>query len=244
MKNSYFLFLSIILTLACSIGENKSSKSNNKAVFKGAWIHNETTDEVEKLLIVADGYLTRTTYRIDTPRFINTTVSLWKWTEDDQLREMIEFNANDSSLMGKEVLHSGKISNGQIALNDGTWQRIDAEKSDLDGAWLITGRMRNGEISRRTPGERKTMKILGGGRFQWVAYHTGTGSFSGSGGGHYTAEQDTYTEHIDFFSRDSTRVGAKLEFQYKLDSGEWHHSGLSSRGDSIYEIWTPRHWME
>lgn len=38
------------------------------------------------------------------------------------------------------------------------------------------------------------------------------------------------------FSRDSTRVGAALTFDGKLNNGEWHPNGLSSRGDSIYEV--------
>ena len=46
-----------------------------------------------------------------------------------------------------------------------------------------------------------------------------------------------YTEHIEFFSRDSSRVGASLRFDGKLENGEWHHSGLSSTGEKIYETW-------
>jgi hypothetical protein len=47
-----------------------------------------------------------------------------------------------------------------------------------------------------------------------------------------------YTEVIEFFSRDASRVGAKLEFQGSVRDGDWHHLGLSSRGDPIYEIWS------
>jgi hypothetical protein len=47
-----------------------------------------------------------------------------------------------------------------------------------------------------------------------------------------------YTENILFFSRDNSRVGAQLTFDGKIEDGNWHHSGLSSKGDPIYEIWS------
>jgi hypothetical protein len=59
------------------------------------------------------------------------------------------------------------------------------------------------------------------------------------GGGTYTAKDGKYIENITFFSRDDSRVGASLDFNYEVIDGEWHHSGLSSKGDPIYEIWTP-----
>jgi hypothetical protein len=60
----------------------------------------------------------------------------------------------------------------------------------------------------------------------------------GTGGGTYTFANGKYTEHIEFFSRDSSRVGAALTFDGKLENGDWHHSGLSSKGDPIYEVWS------
>ena len=47
-------------------------------------------------------------------------------------------------------------------------------------------------------------------------------------------------EQIEFFSRDDSRVGAKLDFEFKLDNGEWNHMGFSSKGDPIHEIWIRR----
>lgn len=104
--------------------------------------------------------------------------------------------------------------------------------------------MSNGEISRRTPGVRKTMKILSGTRFQWIAYNTETKEFFGTGGGTYTTTNGKYVENIDFFSRDNSRVGASLQFDFVLEDGEWHHKGLSSKGDPIHEIWTPRERLD
>ena len=84
------------------------------------------------------------------------------------------------------------------------------------------------------------MKILSGSRFQWIAYNTETRQFMGTGGGTYLTVKGKYIEQIEFFSRDDSRVGAKLDFEFKLDNGEWNHMGLSSKGDPIHEIWIRR----
>ena len=84
------------------------------------------------------------------------------------------------------------------------------------------------------------MKILSGTRFQWIAYNSDTGEFLGTGGGTYTTAKGVYTEHIEFFARDNSRVGAKLPFSFELKDGKWHHSGKSSKGDPIYEVWSTR----
>ena len=63
------------------------------------------------------------------------------------------------------------------------------------------------------------MKILSGSRFQWIAYNTETRQFMGTGGGTYLTANGKYIEQIEFFSRDNSRVGAKLDFEFKLDEG-------------------------
>ncbi|MEM8527706.1 MAG: hypothetical protein AAGG68_23895, partial [Bacteroidota bacterium] len=67
-----------------------------------------------------------------------------------------------------------------------------------------------------------------------------TKQFLGTGGGTYTAKDGKYVEHITFFSRDDSRVGASLAFDYEVIDGNWHHRGLSSKGKPIYEIWGVR----
>jgi hypothetical protein len=87
-------------------------------------------------------------------------------------------------------------------------------------------------------GTRKTLKILSGTRFQWAAIDPGTKEFFGTGGGTYQFANGKYMEHIEFFSKDNNRIGATLAFDGKLENGDWHHSGLSSKGEKIYEIWS------
>ncbi|MBO6761639.1 MAG: membrane or secreted protein, partial [Roseivirga sp.] len=116
--------------------------------------------------------------------------------------------------------------------------RIDDGNSDLAGAWRITDRMRNGEMQAMQLGARKTIKMITGSRFQWAAFNPETKQFSGTGGGKVTLKDGKYSEHIEFFSRNPDRVGADLTFNYEVNGDKWTHSGLSSSGDPIKEIWT------
>jgi len=121
-----------------------------------------------------------------------------------------------------------------------TFKQIDnGSPGKLMGAWQMTSRKRGEEmVSRSINQARRTLKLLSGKRFQWIAFNVETKEFSGTGGGTYTTKDGTYTENIEFFSRDHSRVGASLEFTYELIDGHWHHSGLSSKGSPIYEIWS------
>jgi len=76
------------------------------------------------------------------------------------------------------------------------------------------------------------------GHFQWIAINPAEKGFYGTGGGHYAFQNGKYSEHILFFSRDNTRVGALLTFDGEIKDSDWHHSGRSSKGDPIYEIWS------
>lgn len=111
----------------------------------------------------------------------------------------------------------------------------------LDGAWLMGGRIKDGQTSMRDISvPRKTLKLLFNGSFQWVAFNSQNMKFMGSGGGSYEAANGQYKEQIEFFSRDSSRVGATLTFKYEILEGVWHHKGLSSKGVPIHEIWVKR----
>src|SRR5690606_38160854 len=118
------------------------------------------------------------------------------------------------------------------------FKRVDNGDAPLAGVWHITDRMQDGNLVpiQRT-GTRKSLKILTGTRFQWIAIDPGTKQFMGTGGGTYTFENGKYTENIEFFSRDDSRVGAELSFDGTVKAGKWHHSGLSSKGEKIYEVW-------
>lgn len=167
--------------------------------------------------------------------------------ESGKLLETLDFFTLNSELVGGVTSFEINFQGNQLTLSASTpkgplveiWERLSASQDDLSGNWVITGRKREEQVQRSTPGARRTIKILSGGRFQWVAFNSDTREFSGTGGGTYSAKEGNYIETITFFSRDTSRVGASLSFDYQVIDGEWHHSGLSSQGQPIYEIWTP-----
>tara|TARA_R110001632_G_scaffold95102_4_gene201168 strand:- start:891 stop:1559 length:669 start_codon:yes stop_codon:yes gene_type:complete len=212
----------------------------------GAWERYHTSENGEKLKSVvtfADGYQVLTTYNANSGKFIHSNGGTWQ-LDGDLMTELVEFNTDDSDRVGTESSFKIKLTEATLSIVDSEmhFQRLDhGAPGKLQGAWLMSGRVRDGVTqSRDTSGPRKTMKILSGTLFQWIAYNTETKQFMGTGGGSYTTIDDKYTENIVFFSRDDSRVGASLEFNYQLLDGNWHHSGFSSKGDPLYEIWSLR----
>jgi hypothetical protein len=212
----------------------------------GAWQFDYVSESGEPLtnvLIVADGYQVVTTCNSQTGAFIHTNGGTWE-VHSNIMTETVEFDTNNADLVGKTVSFEIDLTHDTFQIVDDSrkFKRIDnGTPGKLSGAWLMSGRMRDGNIeSRPTNTPRKTMKILSGTRFQWIAYNTETKQFMGTGGGTYTTDNGQYTEHIEFFSRDISRVGAALQFNFSLKAGDWHHEGLSSKGDPIYEVWSLR----
>lgn len=214
---------------------------------EGSWLlktRNGNPVEGEYIKIYQEGYFTFGAKNAENS-FLEAGGGLFT-LEGDTYTENLDFFTAQPEYAGQTFTYTVFRSGNQITLEaqpNGkafreTWELISDKTDSLTGNWVITGRKREGEISERAPGARRTIKILGGGRFQWVAFNSETKEFSGSGGGTYTAENGKYTENITFFSRDNSRVGASLEFQFEVIEGKWHHSGKSSKGDPIYEIWS------
>lgn len=214
--------------------------------FIGAWESYHTSengDELKSVVIFTNGYQVITTSNKKTGKFISTNGGTWKLV-GKTMTEKVEFDTKNLERVGKEVSFEVFITDSSMGIvgSEMNFNRIDnGLPGKLQGAWLISGRERDGKIqSINTNRPRKTMKILSGKRFQWIAYNTETKQFMGTGGGTHTTTNGEYTEHIEFFSRDDSRVGASLKFNYSIEDGNWHHSGLSSKGNPIYEIWSTR----
>ncbi len=216
---------------------------------EGAWqLTHQNGKEVKDRTVIKiyqDGYFSFGAKETSSNKFISAGGGEFA-LRDNYYTESIEFHTEDENLIGTTIEYSLDIVDGKIVTstevagnaNVQIWTLVSDQKDDLTRNWVFTGRKNEGEISRSTPGARRTVKILSGGHFQWIAFNSETKQFSGTGGGTYSAVDGKYTENIQFFSRDDSRVGASLEFSYEVIDGEWHHSGMSSTGNPIYEIWS------
>jgi hypothetical protein len=230
-----FLFFSALVGAQNLEGAWKMTHQNGK----------EMTD-VEYIKIYQDNYFSFGAKQVSDNHFIGAGGGPFS-LDSDKYIETLDFFTLDPLQVGSSTTFQLDMVNGKMVISGNTdngmlveiWEKLPEQKDALTRNWVITGRKRGEEISRSTPGARRTVKILSGGRFQWIAFNSETKEFSGTGGGTYTAKDGKYVETITFFSRDDSRVGAELGFDFEVIDGEWHHSGLSSKGDPIYEIWTP-----
>ncbi|MBU1820993.1 MAG: hypothetical protein KKG00_05710 [Bacteroidetes bacterium] len=228
----------ILFTLAlCLIGIGSQAQS-----IKGAWKAQQPNNSTA-VMIVADDYLMIASYGLLNKYFDRTeggTFSL----KDGKMTYTTEFNTTDTAAINKSVEYTIERNGSVLTMHNDDqhfiWSLVDdASNVPMAGTWHITGRAgQNGEMaSIHQRGTRKTLKILSGTRFQWAAIDPAVKGFYGTGGGTYDIKDGIYTEHIEFFSRDNNRVGADLSFNWALKDGKWDHSGKSSKGDPIHEVW-------
>lgn len=231
------------MLLICTLWLSGASQKENKDInLIGAW--ERGAEENRITWICSDKYFAATVYNVKEKKFIGTCGGTWR-IEGNTFIELHEFNTMKGEYIGQELRNEIAMKNGKLVFKmkdkDEEWIRIDdGTPGKLAGAWLITARMTNDHMQTISPGARKTMKILSGKQFQWIAYNSETKEFFGTGGGTYTTENGKYTENIQFFSRDNSRVGASLQFDFSIEDGNWRHKGFSSKGDPIDEIWTKR----
>ena len=181
-------------------------------------------------IIIDKEYLIETQYVKEPAEFILTRGGYYK--KKGKIYNIdLEFNSNFEN-DGLKIIDLKK---------EKSWSKSKNEPIDLNGKWLMAGRVtKEGERRRDITRPRKTMKFLKDGYFQWIAFNTETFQFFGTGGGFYTAEKGIYTENIEFFSRNNNSVGRKLPFSYEVKDSDWYHKGKSSKGKPMHEIWTRR----
>ena len=240
MKNKSQVLRFVVVLFLFFIANSFHNKiSMDQKTLTGAW-HWQEKDREETVLLI-DDYLSHTAYDKANKKFYYTWGGPYK-IEGSKLQVKVEFHTRQKEMVGTTVTVPF-IANteGMVADFSGRevqWKQVDNATGALAGNWRITGRMQGDQLVAMNPGARKTIKLLTGTRFQWAAINTETKEFFGTGGGRYTFTDGKYTEYIEFFSRDSTRVGASLTFDGKVENNEWTHSGLSSRGDKIHEVWS------
>jgi hypothetical protein len=212
----------------------------------GAWeaiSTSENGDELKSVVIFVEGYQVLSIYNTTTGKLIHSNGGTWE-LEGDTMTEIVEFHTDNAERVGAKISFNIAITDTsfEIVGSEMKFNRIDKGlPGELNGAWLMYGRVREGitqlsDINR----PRKTMKILSGTRFQWIDYNTETKEFIGTRGGTYTANNGEYVENIEFFSKDYSKAGLSITFTYELTDGNWHHSGISSKGEPIHELWSVR----
>jgi len=194
------------------------------------------------MLTLTDAYLMQTTYEPN--RFVSSRGGNYQQTTG-QLTLTVEFDTQDSSRVGQAEPYRVTLRDGKLVLTGSsgsrTFSRVDepSAQTPLAGLWRITGRANDaGQLTTMQRGARKTLKLLTGSRFQWAAINPQTKQFSGTGGGTYVLKDGKYTETIDFFSRDNSRVGRALTFGAEVSGAEWRHTGQSSTGGKVDEVWS------
>lgn len=225
----------IVLSALVIIASHAVAQSS----INGGWTKTDGT--TISTWLFQDGNYSCTQYDVVNKRF-DWTMGGGYTVSADQVNTRLFFHTAAKEKVGTEEKLNYTIRNNQLIItkegSTETLTRVDDGTGALAGHWLITGRVNNGTMQTITPGARRTIKLLTGSRFQWIAINVETKEFFGTGGGTYSFVNGKYTERIEFFSRDSSRVGASLSFDGKVEGNNWHHSGLSSRGEPIHEIWT------
>ena len=202
----------------------------------GAWERYYDDNEgraVRSIVIFSEKFQSIAVFDAESGDFIYSNGGTWK-LEGNIMTEKV------GQIISFEVI----VEENHLILPEFGWKfsKIDdGSPGELNGAWVMSSSLKNGQMkSRDTDKPRKTMKILSGTRFQWIAFNTETKEFNGTGGGTYTTKGGKYFEEIEFFSRDNSKSGLKLVFDYDILDNKWIHKGKTSKGNTLHEIWIKR----
>ena len=225
-----------------------SLKSKNITVkdFEGAWGYG--SPDKRTVLINSATAFAVATYDLPGKKFISTYGGRWR-LEGNTIVRIIEWDSAKPENVGTEIKLPVQLSGESLSIKPTheEFTRIDNGKpGELAGAWIINGRYNNDTFTRSAIvfQSRRTMKILSGTRFQWIAYDIDSKKFLNSGGGTYTTDNGKYTETIEFFTKGPEAVGRSLDFEYSFNQNDWRHRGKSSTGGVVDENWTKRENLE
>lgn len=233
---SNFLIHFIVVLSVCSL---------NSQIAENAYLSVQQKEEktMHNELKIANGYLTYSVYESDPAKFVKTLGGFFI-IENNQFEVQLEFNSNFEQDSVRQLSIPFKMDGVNLILDMKSklvFKPIAEPNQDLDGQWLFGTRGPDkGQERRGDSKSRKTLKFLQNGRFQWIAYNIDTMRFFGSGGGSFNSTGGIYQENIEYFSRDNSRVGAELKFDFDVKGNDWHHKGKNSKGEPMYEIWMRR----
>jgi hypothetical protein len=238
--------ISFLAAFLCCANLLQSYKSVAPAL-TGAWSYE--TPESKTVMIFSDNVFAVAQYDVSGKKFLNSWGGTWKQDGKTLIRKM-EWNAQDSTTVGGEITNKVNITNNDKLTLENTgiqWNRLDdGTPGALAGAWIITGNYNNDKVSKRPNPfyPRRTMKVLSGKYFHWIAYNVATKQFMNAGGGTYTTANGKYTENIEFFTKTAESIGKSLTFDYSFVDGDWRHKGEKSTGGPMDECWSRRAMLE
>ena len=236
MKSYLLCVLSVGLLFAANLSAAQPSAELRSV--NGAW---RSASHVTRTMIIMDGYFAQADFDAAQKTFAGTFGGPFTWA-NGVVQGRIDFNSLDPAQVGSDFTVSMTLEGNKlvIATDDGkdTWTRLDDGRSTVAGTWRVSARETRGELTEVPLAPRRMLKFVSGARFQWVNINTTTGEFFGTGGGHYTYKDNTYTEQIEFFSGDTRRVGVSLVSTAEIKDGKWHHRGKTSGGEPLYQVWT------
>lgn len=219
------------IILGCFLFFSISLSAQQKSLYG---VYHAIKNDLNTLWLCTDDYISINHYK--DKEYIGTSGGTYTF-DGKKLSIKLEYNDLKPDSVGLVKTINIQINDKSILADGLNLTKQVNKKQDLDGLWRITGRKSGEKLNTIARGDRKTIKLLVDGYFQWIAINPAEKGFYGTGGGKYTFKDGKYMEEIVFFSRDNSRVGHQLNFEGALKEGAWHHSGKSSKGDPIYEIW-------
>jgi hypothetical protein len=233
MKSKNILFTSLCIVLSLLAFTKKEAVAPS---LKGSWTLESG------MMICSESYFSIAYFNVEQKKFIATLGGTYT-ISGSEITFRLEFHSADKSLVGESETIPFDLKDNVFTYDGSQGKMVftkagEASTSPMSAVWQIVGREnKEGKMTDMPKAARKTIKLLTDNRFQWAAINTETGEFSGSGGGTYTLVNGKYTETIEFFSRDSSRVGASLSFDAAIQDKKWDHSGKSSTGNRVHETW-------
>jgi hypothetical protein len=229
-----------VILIISSLGVNAQNLS-------GAWKlvnYNGKPFGEECIKIYSDGYFMFAIHTAD-GAFVKAGGGNYK-TSGKEYIEVLDFYTSDSTKVLKPLTYDFSLKKDELTISAKghqiveTWEKVDDVFTPLSGAWRFGARVNDEGVAGQRRGAdspRQTMKILSGNYFQWAAFNSETKQCSGTGGGTYKLKDNQYTETIRFFSRDNSRVGVSLTFDYNLNGADWYHKGKGTTGNPVSEVW-------
>lgn len=243
MKN-LLLTLSILFLSTALMAQN---------ALQGSWklvaVNGKSIEKTETTVKIYDKeFFVFGAYHPETNEFLYAGCGTYSY-DAKKYSENLQIYTRNEEALGKDQAYDLKISGKTLTLKaemhgkklEEKWEKLDGPSTALTGLWRISERKVEDEMRDMPLADRKTLKIISGTHYQWIAFNSATGVLSGTGGGEYVIKDGKYVEHVRFMSRNNELAAKRpeLPFDFEVKEGKWHHSGFSSVGNPIYEIWEP-----